>query len=169
MVFDGAWPPFLRCQVSSLYEGVKIKACYDHWKYGMPWEGTGVYEYMQKKISQFGKWDDCRDMYDVIARYKRLDAMYNHIEKNRTLKTRSELKKNNFREYGGVCVHVGPNGVLYFSGGGCHRLAISKILELPTIPVQLGCVHKESLDILEALRNPQVNSLLPTSSPPSVE
>lgn len=168
-IYDGAWPPSPRCQVASVYDLVKIKACYAHWRDGVPWEETGVYEHIESKISQYGKWDDCRDMDDVITRYKRLDALFIEIKNSRRLKTKSELHRYHFREYGGICVHVGPKGVLYFSGGGCHRLAIAKILELPLIPVQLGCVHKESLGVLKYLRSPQVNSSRMSSSPPTAE
>ena len=61
------------------------------------------------------------------------------------------LVKGNFRERGGILVHIGSDGEPCFAGAGYHRFAIAKILNL-RFPAQIGCVHIEALDHLDEYR-----------------
>lgn len=127
----------------------RIQYCYAHWKEGKSWEDLGVIEHMSKS-KKYGSWPRER----IKARFEMLDQAFEETRKEGRLKTREEMDPKNFRETGGILVHIGKNGQPIFGGNGFHRLAISKVLELEEIPACIGLVDKNSIKYLEKLRNP---------------
>ena len=122
---------------------VKFSSCYDHWVRGVPWEETAEYwHYRDKAIPH----------YDFESHHKTLDALYEQVRFEGRLRPKNELPGAHFREDDGVRVNVGPSGELVFCDGGTHRLAMARILELPWIPAQLGCVARGALPQLPELR-----------------
>lgn len=141
-VVDGDWDR----RTAPLSEQVKIRACELHWKDGVPWEETGVYEHMMEIIKERGSADSCRTMADVVARYERLDVMFQQICAEGQLRSRDELQRRGFRARGEIYIHIGRGPQLLFGGGGCHRFAAAQIAGLECIPAQLGAVHPHTLD-----------------------
>lgn len=90
---------------------------------------------------------------ELKARYQHLKKSLQQIKEEGRLRTRAELDASNFRERGGVLVHIGANGQLIFGGAGYHRLTIAKYLKLDTLPICVGVVHPE------AIRNGQFSKL----------
>lgn len=129
-----------------------IKACLAHWRDGVAWEDTGIYEVMMDHIRRNGKVDRLRTLADVKMRYQQLDSVYENVRKTGRLDTREELVPGNFREEGGILVHIGPEGAPFFGKKGHHRLAIALALDLDMIPAQLGAVYKPALAALETYR-----------------
>lgn len=128
-----------------------------HWRDGVPWEATGIYEEMMRRIEQRGKVDGCRNLDDVHARYLRLDQAFAQMREDGRMKTRAELKREGsitfaFRESGGIVFHFGPQGEPFFGGWGCHRLAMAIALGLSYIPIRVGYVHASALNAVAALR-----------------
>lgn len=140
-VIDNDWD----LQAHPVTSSVKVKAAELHWRDGVPWEETGVYEHMLELIEERGKADGCRTLEDVIARYKRLDVMFEQMVSEGRLRSRPELQKRGFRAKGEVYIHVGRGPQLLFGGGGCHRFAAARIAGLRSIPAQLGVVHAGAL------------------------
>ncbi len=130
----------------------KIKFCIEHWEEGHDWEETGAIDYMAELISQNGKVDGCADIEDVYERYKSLDEIYKEVKEERRIKSMEELHNNNFREFGGVFVHLGPEGEPYLGMGGLHRFAIAKTLNIRQIPAQIGIVHQTALPVIPEFR-----------------
>ncbi len=133
-----------------------IKKCFDHWVYGKSWKETGIVDELLLLIGQYGSYDGCKSESDVVERYRALDSLFNTVSKARRLKPKNELSKNAFREEGGILIHIGPNGELFFGGNGNHRLAIALILEVESIPVQLGATYHGALQQLQNLRKPEL-------------
>lgn len=129
-----------------------IKACLAHWQNSLSWEATGIFEQMLQKIDENGKVDRLRNIGDIIKRYESVDALYNKVAITGRLSPRSELIPGNFREEGGVLVHLGPEGEPFFGMKGHHRLAIALALELEYIPAQLGVVHTSAINHIAAFR-----------------
>ena len=125
----------------------KIAACLDHWVHHIPWHETGVYDRMMELIRQHGAVDQCRTLGDVIARYERLDQIYRVVKAEGRLRSRSELDPKNFREGGGIYIHVGRSGEPLFGLGGNHRLAIAIALDLSVFPAQVGVVHSKAVKL----------------------
>ena len=63
-----------------------------------------------------------------------------------------ELDEKNYKEEGGILIHIGPSGELVFSETGSHRLAFAIILGIEKIPVQIGVVHKDAIPLIEKYR-----------------
>jgi len=82
-----------------------------------------------------------------------LDELYNIVTQSGTLSPRHELIKGNFREEGGILVHIGPDGAPYFGGKGHHRLAVALAAGVDLIPAQIGVVHRDGLTKLGAFRD----------------
>lgn len=131
----------------------KINFCIERWEEDLSWKETGAYDYMKKLVNNSSKpVDGCNSMEDIIDRYNKLDRIFNQIKKDEELKSVQELNNFNFREFGGVYVHIGPDGEPYLGMGGLHRFAIALILEIDKIPAQVGVVHKDALDVIPELR-----------------
>ena len=123
----------------------KIAACKRRIANQECWEAAGAYEVMQHLVVEHGQYDGCRNALDIARRYRNLDHVIASIAADGRLMTRKELNSLNFREAGGVVVHVGRSAQLIFGGGGCHRLAIAQALGLRLMPAQLGVVHREAV------------------------
>jgi len=153
LVVNGNWP---FNKTKPVTEMKKLKYCYEHWVEGVPWEKTGIYDYMEKRIKDHAKKgkappDGCKNIKEVIQRYENLDHVFNQAKQEGKLKTMKELNPTNFREYMGPCIHIGPDGHPYFAMRGSHRFAIAYILNLP-LPAQIGCVHISAIPYLGSYR-----------------
>lgn len=133
-------------------ESKKFQCCIEHWENNVTWERSGVFEHMEETIrtSLRSEVDDCKTIDDIQNRYKRLDMLFEQVKIEKRFKTRHELSPNNFREDGGVIMHIGPNGEPFLAGG-VHRYSVAYILNIP-IPAQIGCIHISALQYLDKLR-----------------
>lgn len=149
MVLAGDWDQ----HTEPLDESWKVAACLSHFRDGVPWEKTGVYDRMQEMIAERGVFDSCRTSNDIIKRYRKIDALYADIRK-------TGFRDETVRKFGalrlpeGVYVHLDRNGTPIFGAIGNHRIGIARALGLTRIPAQLGVVHPGALDrnVLQTLR-----------------
>jgi hypothetical protein len=120
----------------------------------MSWSDAGAIDFMLDKIaiSRTGVSDGCRNYDDVIKRFETLDHIWAKLSQDGRLPCREELIPSNFRELGGVLIHLGPGGEPIFSGAGCHRFAMALLLGAP-FPAQLGCVHETAVRQLPKFRS----------------
>lgn len=130
----------------SLSESQNFQACELHWIEGVPWADTGIFAYLHALIARKGSADGCTTHAELVERYEQLDRVFATVQSEGRLRTRAELDPAGFRESGGVYVHFDRTGTPVFGGGGHHRLAMARILELPVMPVQVGVVHRDGLD-----------------------
>lgn len=136
-VVGGDWD--LNCApVESLQ---KFLVCRRHFVEGLDWESAGAYVLMRELMEAHPGVDGCRTHSDVVARYERLDALFEQVKAEGRLRLRSEVAEV-YRESGGVYIHVSRTCEPIFGLGGIHRLAIARILGLKEIPAQLGVVHE---------------------------
>ncbi|MCP2043994.1 hypothetical protein [Pontibacter sp. HSC-36F09] len=124
----------------------KFNACIERWKLNKTWEETGIYEFMLNLILHRNRpVDKCNSLEDIIARYEQLDDLLEKVKETGRLNTQRELNPSCYNEEGGIFIHIGRKNQTIFGGGGIHRLAIAKVLQLSSIPAQLGVVHSEAL------------------------
>jgi len=126
-----------------------VQACILHWRDGVPWKDTGAYDHIMAAIasSPEGVFDGCRTLEDVERRHARIDALFDQVAAEGRLRPRNELPGHQFREMGGVRVHVGRTGNLIRGGDGAHRLGMALALGLPVMPAMIGCVHLEAITV----------------------
>ena len=134
----------------------KLTYCWAHWQDGKSWNDSGAIDFLMGRIavSPTGVTDQCRTHQDVQRRYETLDEIWADIRKRGSLPSRGELVPGNFREVGGILMHIGPGGEPVFSGAGCHRFAMALMLDKP-FPAQLGIVHISALGALSEMRSPE--------------
>lgn len=144
------WPSSLE---QSFDRHPKLTYCWGHWRDGKSWEESGAIGFMLKRIavSPTGLTDKCRTPEDVAGRFEALDAIWADVRTRGSLPSRKDLEPTNFREVGGVLMHLGPGGEPIFSGAGCHRFAMALMLDKP-FPAQLGVVHVSALNNLRDFR-----------------
>lgn len=148
------WPSEHSDMISSVDDLPEVRFCIDHWVNGIGWEDTGAYTHMLTMIQQLGSpFNGCLTYDDVLERYRKLDQFFEAVKKESRLRPAVEVRRNNFRERGGVYVHVGPQGELFFGGGGRHRFTMSRILGFDIIPAQIGIVHRSAIPYVPKLRN----------------
>lgn len=134
----------------------KISCCKKHWMDNVPWEETGIYDFMLAIIKEKNRpADGCQSLEDIIARYNRLDQLFEEVKRTGAFKTQKQLNPSAENEQGGIYVHIGRDNKLIFGGGGFHRLAIAQILNLKSIPAQLGVVHPFSIKTWKQYKTPQ--------------
>jgi hypothetical protein len=126
----------------------------EHWRTGRSWEDVGAYDYVLHHVEALGRRNGSATSDEVVRRFARLDDVFARVQREGRLRSRRELPGWSIREHRGVYMHIGPDLAPVFGNGGCHRLAIARVLELPQIPVQLGAVHPDALGGWRALRSP---------------
>lgn len=144
-----AWPERKPEQIRELRT---VAACLRHWRDGLSWEDSGIYDLMLEAIRRHGKMDRMKTLEDVKQRYRQLDELYDNVVATGSLRTREALNPGNFREEGGILIHLGPKGEPYFGKKGHHRLAAAIAAGVSEIPAQLGVVHIEALSAIAQFR-----------------
>lgn len=136
----------------------KYKVCHARFSENKSWKDSNAYDLMLNLVEKTPGSDGCYNIDDIVIRYNKLDDIFLSAKRNGRLLSVAEVNKKEFREQGGIYVHIGRSGNLIFGLGGCHRLSIAKILELDEIPVQLGVVHESAISnwtiALERAREP---------------
>ena len=126
--------------------------CIKHWRDGDSWESSGVYNRLREKIANGYVSDHgISNETEIISRYQKLDHIFNKIKSDQLFMKQKELDPKNYKEKGGVLIHLGPNGEPFFGLKGHHRFAMAYILGIP-FPAQIGIVHSSALDTLKRLR-----------------
>ncbi len=126
----------------------KYKMFYEVFVENKSWFETERVTYYQEAIAD----PEHRYTGDINEKIKEWDHLYHSI-KNEGYKTQIELKKEGNIDsqcWSGEHLHwcfnevqtvIGPNGAFVWKGGGNHRLAIAKILDLDRIPVIIKARH----------------------------
>ena len=149
LVMGGDWDQNLR----AITENPKIRYCLAHWQTGLSWQDAGAYEYMLTLIKQkSGPVDGVANLSEIKDRYAKLDTIYAQTQKDGGLKTAQTVKGKNFRESGGILIHIDRHAAPLFGNAGHHRLAIALALGFSHFPAQLGVVHPDALSALENYR-----------------
>lgn len=142
LVLGGSWD----LETYAIEEMEKYRYCVRRFVDGLSWEEAGAYSYMTQLFECYDRPDGCANWKDVERRYRDLDHLYEEVQRSRRILSRKELLgRAAFRERGGIYMHFGRDGEPIFGAGGCHRLAIAKILALEWVPVQVGVVHPGAL------------------------
>lgn len=129
-----------------------IRACLQHWRDGLSWEETGIFDVMMAAIREHGSMDRLRTLDDVQRRYRQLDTLYQRIYVEGGLSPRKALIPGNYREEGGILIHIGPDGTPFFGKKGHHRLAMALAAGASHVPAQLGVIHLDGLSALPDYR-----------------
>ncbi|MDO6586092.1 hypothetical protein Q4543_11210 [Salipiger sp. 1_MG-2023] len=137
MIMDGDWD----LSLVPLKDDSKYVSIAMHFNDGVRWEDTPLFERLLKEIEAGHVPDDCATREDLLARYAALDRLYEETRARGRLLAKVELPDYFRREHGGIFVHITRDGTPMRAGGGAHRLAIARLLNLPEVPAQIGVVH----------------------------
>lgn len=122
--------------------------CRQRWERGLTWEQTGAYDALMHRIERNGSAEGCRTYSDVVARYERLDRLFETVQQEGHLRSTVELQQSHFRNSGDLYVHFNSQSLPVMGRHGAHRLAIAQILGVSIAPGCLGVVHPMALDFV---------------------
>jgi hypothetical protein len=145
-----AWPETDRTPRDT---DIRIDECLQHWADGKSWEETGRLDRWADILRTEGVVYNCTSMEEVRTRLVGWDRIFEQVRAEGRIRPRDEINPGNFRERGGIGIHVGPSGRLYKGRGGHHRFAMSLALGLPVIPAQIGVVHVSAIPMLKQIRS----------------
>lgn len=134
---------------------VKYRCCVAHWRDGIPWNETGIFDHMLNKIAEAGQpQSGCQTVDDLRKRYARLDRIFVRVKREGRLLHAHELDTPSAVgvTWNGIEVHLGAYGEPIFGDSGTHRLAMAHVLGLRRIPALLGFVHEAALSHLPRFR-----------------
>ncbi|MBB5722802.1 hypothetical protein FHS72_002432 [Loktanella ponticola] len=137
-ILDGDWDLATRPFRSSL----KFQSCLKHFHDGTPWDQTRAMTYGFEKIASQGKYDACRTKADLVARYARLDDLWDKTKSAGALPAPLSETAN---ARTGILVHIDRNGAPLFGNQGFHRLAIAQLADIPQITCVIGVVHPQAV------------------------
>ncbi|MXV61757.1 hypothetical protein GS429_06690 [Natronorubrum sp. JWXQ-INN-674] len=148
-IVDGDWDRRPRVRFEEM---PKYRAVRKHFLEGVPWEETAVFSDLQEAIAEHGSFDGCDDLEDLRERYRDIDRLYERIR---------EEGYRSRRDLCGRCeiscrldmptVHIGRDGTLISAqGGGYHRLAIGRILDVP-VEARVVVRHRKWQDVRETI------------------
>ncbi|WP_299784908.1 hypothetical protein [uncultured Marivita sp.] len=123
---------------------LKLNSIRQHFEEGVPWQETELFAWMLDRIKEHGRIDGCHTREELIARYERLDRIYDEAKRTRRLRPHGSVNQTR-GEHGGILVHIARDGTPLRDGGGMHRFAIAHILDLPKVPAQLGVIHPDAV------------------------
>lgn len=136
----------------------------DRYVRGKPWEETPQFQYSLREIERGNESRGARTPAELRERYRRLDRIYESIERDgyrsqRELvddrPERTEAMANDVDDplLNEITVCIGRDGTFYRQGAGRHRLAIAKVLDLETVPVQVRVRHARWQSIRDDVRS----------------
>jgi len=155
--------------------GTVYNSFVNHFKDGLSWEETELYEEVVGLINQGERWWRCSSEREYEQRCEELDTLFEMIksrgyksqrelllEKDVPLQGRGARNATPFQILKGeIAVNIGRNGDLIFQDGR-DRLSMAKILDLDRIPVIVLVRHKK----WQQLRNDIISGDLNQTSLP---
>lgn len=128
-----------------------VQALRQRFEHNTPWEEIEFIQHVMQEAKRGNPvWRGCTSADDVKEACKEVDELYEQI-KNEGYRTQQELLSDEdlsgdplsrFRRYDEVTIDIARDGRLLFADGR-HRLTISKILDLDSIPVRISARHRE--------------------------
>ncbi len=157
LVVSGRWP--FENSMPVMDNGI-IRNCVQHWVEGLPWNETDEADRISRAMEKYPGAYGCIKTEDIDDYLRKLDRMFGQIAEDGGFRTRKQMEPRNFRERGGIVIHIGPDGELFLGEDGNHRFAMAYSLDMlgklerRSIPVEVGCVHQSAIGRLDSLRIP---------------
>lgn len=114
-----------------------------HFVEGVPWEHTDYFKEKVSMVEDGGTWRGCENKSEVLARFRRWERLYHRIKTEGYRRSPPDgifRWKNHFDE---LTVCIGRDGRIIRSSSGTHRLCISKLLQLDSIPARVLIRHRD--------------------------
>ena len=138
LFIGGDWDRQLTPTLVAEAENPKFLSCRELLVDGLAPEETSEYCYIMAAIARQGSYRGCDNAVDARAHVEARLAFYRRIA---TGGYRSQPALGESRHVGEIECAVDRDGKLVKINAGNHRLAIARLLALPTIPVHLAVIH----------------------------
>ena len=110
------------------------------------------YFFFKEQIQKFGKYKGCKTERDIELYFEKLFNLYENIKENGI---RTNIDNN-------LDFMIDRNNNLVKINGGNHRFAISRILQLKKIPIEIKLISKKSLNksLNEKIDTKEINNFI---------
>lgn len=127
-------------------------SCNQLFKKKLPFKKSKEYFFFKNQIQKFGDYKGCKTDLDIEIYFEKLLNLYENIKKN-GIKTNID---NN------LDFMIDENNNLVKINGGNHRFAISRILQLKKIPIEIKLISSSSLkkNLNEKINIKELNQFL---------
>lgn len=145
-IYDGDWD--LPENNPLLQESSTDRAVRQRYIEGVSWNQTPAFRVKLRRIKEGKRIDGCSSRRELERRYERLDRVAESmaLEGFRLIrKTNGSLDFNQL-----LSVSFSRHGEPLLGTGGKHRLAIAKLLDLPSIPVLVFVRHEAWQQVLDS-------------------
>jgi hypothetical protein len=115
-------------------QNYKYKSCKELFIDGIKIEKCKEFSYLKDKVKEVGEYRGCKNENDINLYFKNLFKLYESINKNGVI----------YKFENNIECMIDKNSNLVKIGGGHHRLAISRILMLKKIPVEVRLIHSNN-------------------------
>lgn len=138
-VIDGDWDLGVDGKRNTVLENTRTHlSVYERYLQGKSWVETPVWAQKMALIKATGKVDNCRNETELAQRYEELDLVFHDIATNGWKPLPLQIS-----------VSLTRGGGMLLAESGSHRLAIAKLLRIPTIEVYVMTRHKQWQDLRE--------------------
>ena len=123
----------------------KYRSICAHFRAGVPWKDTEVYDYLAEYIDRYEYVDGCSSREDIIKRYQNVDQLYTNMRESgyKTQETPESYWDIDTNKLDMITVNIGRDGKFIFNSNGWHRLTICKLLNVDSVPVLVGTRHTQ--------------------------
>lgn len=164
---EGDWDQNTR----QLSEHPAFRGLTERFQNGRPWEKTEYYQELIDRVHKGETVMGCRSVKDVEHRLAYIDRLYEKIKENgyRTQQELSEADWDSHRhpvvtpaheKTGEIGVNIARDGT-FLQNDGIHRLAISRLLDIEKIPVQVVVRHRNWQETRNAAYRKEREALRP--------
>lgn len=151
-VYGGDWDE----NTHEFSESPKYVAISHHFKRGVPWEETHMYQNYKTILSNGDSIKGCTTERELREYYTGIDRLYESIRENGVIpnRERTATETGDLKAYlDDICVNIGRDGEFLFRGNGWHRLSIAKVLGLEEIPVRVVVRHRKWQELRDEVYN----------------
>ena len=140
-VVDGDWDLQAEPLLATFWDLIHFRLMYEMFVENKPHEETSQYKQMTREILTRGETvhHGFRSIEQVVQHLEKYERIFNDIKEN-GYKTQQEL--GNPSSMYEIRVSINREGEPLFWGDGTHRVAMAKILDLESVPVNVWNVHR---------------------------
>lgn len=155
----------------ALSERPIYQAIRSHFADGIPWLET---DFLRGVVAGRYQWHGCRTEQDILERGRRLDALYEAIQREGYRSQTMLRGRLPWREaMDEITLNIGRNGELIRNNAGMHRLVIAQVLGVARVPARVLIRHRDWQRLRNAARqtgvipaeyrdHPDMQDLLPS-------
>lgn len=144
---------------SKIEDTVKYRAVIQHFRDGVQWEETDLFQIYAQRMSRGDSVRGCKNVLELKRSYERtIDPLYVGLQRHGFLLPKQRNQKANDLPH----VHIARDGEIIFGNGGNHRFAMAKLLGIEQMPCVVHARHLGWQNVREKVFERDIESVTRT-------